>query len=1130
MDAWNAVQAARLDLDLRKLLKGVRLVGELNLELTGETYLNAEKVIRPLLEQHKFAALRVHPAALCIFLVAQGRHHYRHGAFWDQLDLPIPLTADHQSVVGGAYHDALFQLGLEAFSDERREQGAQKYLFPILLHGGIPEDGADDVWKALVNDLRRGIFDVEEIQMRLGSRGIANNHLTKPARRFFTYGESYARDLLARMIDVSESISASDLSSMSVDGLTSTAVNSGVPEYLLRGFVSIGESRVPSAKRIARPQIAIDPYGGEGPILTLPLTPREMPPVIFRIHDGNSRLLRGSTLELTKEPLSVSGEWMIACEYGTVARTWQFSGVPKGRAFLFDEESGALLRNQQLVLGTQVLVLFEKDAQPIDPVSGDALPIIETCADLNGPWRTWHLQRVDLSNCSHFVVPIFGQSASDASLITVNPSRGIAEEISKPLQGVYGADWQNVFDHLPRFATSLSTETAQDHRLRWRDREQSWSDLSRCPVDDEGLIDLSEILSADGCFDGEILLRGPLGSDFRRRFVVVPGLSTTIPTNPVSPTEVIEVAVSLPSAIEGEAKILFAVNFQAYESRVQLDITKNLSIMVTIPRIAWSLRLGGETIAATANVPVIDFEELISGEAEALLVRTGVPAEVSLELRAGKKVLHRTQSLMTSRESGRWSFSLTQFIDDVNQSNASEVQVYLLTYRIAAEVVRIVSKYEVSNFHLRESVVPVDNVRSHFQFEWQENKKFANRVIRIWSLVRPWEPPLEFPLEPDADASMSLKIENEIVPGRCLAELTLSDEWRVVRRPSLNSTSTLNFSKGTSSQIEERLDRLNPTDFANGLELLLQGRHDPIVGVDLLDLKGSVAQLASAFEVCIGDYRGGVRTELRIFLQLLKVVQQDPEFLGLVLAEMQIRYPHRLGEYTLNLLPFLREIDQSSYSDAARGFIWSISEEVGATLDAVGAKTLSDQSAWVRYCGWPQDAFNYEFVEDAQTTTEWVANFPGHISRPISQVSLQQLREIIPHMAPIPVSLQKPLGYGGFFDAAIELFGVAEQDPRWITNFISEGRQFERFVELAADQTREFYGVLTPERMSEPLANVPQLLLAVALHVVRSGRDASRGVVLLIESQHYVPLFVKRSVLLACALTLMEGESPNVGQ
>lgn len=136
-----------IEQELCWLLREVSLVGELDLSLNGDIYGMAKSVAAPLIRQRSWDALADDcPAATVIFLVADGVHRYRGGAFWPYVSVVGIYDGNNQGRVGRAFLEALRTIALETFSSVIADERGLRFVGPILLHGGIPKYCAPDAW------------------------------------------------------------------------------------------------------------------------------------------------------------------------------------------------------------------------------------------------------------------------------------------------------------------------------------------------------------------------------------------------------------------------------------------------------------------------------------------------------------------------------------------------------------------------------------------------------------------------------------------------------------------------------------------------------------------------------------------------------------------------------------------------------------------------------------------------------------------------------------------------------------------------------------------------------------------------------------------------------------------------
>ena len=96
----------------------------------------------------------------------------------------------------------------------------------------------------------------------------------------------------------------------------------------------------------------------------------------------------------------------------------------------------------------------------------------------------------------------------------------------------------------------------------------------------------------------DLTLRGPLGSDLRERFCVVPGLRVVTPDRVLMPRDArpafVEVEVSPPATVseDGAASVRLPVGGGGTELPVQVSMARTTTTLrVQLPRLQWGLRL-----------------------------------------------------------------------------------------------------------------------------------------------------------------------------------------------------------------------------------------------------------------------------------------------------------------------------------------------------------------------------------------------------------------------------------------------------------------------------------------------------------------------------------------------------------
>ena len=159
---WDRTNHFDTESQLREMLSGKRLVGELDLSPGGRALKMAEWVFNGVTRTGAYERLRQYPAATAVFLAAEGGRCYDDGTFWPNIESLACISAQEQSVVGRAFEAAVRQLGLEDFGDAPEAGRWLRFVTPILLHGGIPASCALDAAQFILSGIRQGVQEGAE--------------------------------------------------------------------------------------------------------------------------------------------------------------------------------------------------------------------------------------------------------------------------------------------------------------------------------------------------------------------------------------------------------------------------------------------------------------------------------------------------------------------------------------------------------------------------------------------------------------------------------------------------------------------------------------------------------------------------------------------------------------------------------------------------------------------------------------------------------------------------------------------------------------------------------------------------------------------------------------------------------
>jgi hypothetical protein len=188
-----------------------------------------------------------------------------------------------QDQLGSGFLRAIRILRLETF-DLFAEEGALKYVAPILAHGGIPRYCLKDFFfNLLVPELRRsGSADAAELLAIWRTRKTAFQGIDRPVKRFLLYGGDAAVDLLDRCVEL--------VSETARTGVLPSPDEVGLPPYLMKEFSSgpVHTAKLGPGRSLPRPRVRLDPWDPLGPVLELPPLPRNIDDGVWRVSDGIS--------------------------------------------------------------------------------------------------------------------------------------------------------------------------------------------------------------------------------------------------------------------------------------------------------------------------------------------------------------------------------------------------------------------------------------------------------------------------------------------------------------------------------------------------------------------------------------------------------------------------------------------------------------------------------------------------------------------------------------------------------------------------------------------------------------------------------------------------------------------------
>lgn len=825
--------------DLRDRLLEVRLIFELG--LSREEHEELKSTLRTITERWGGPAAvgRFYPAIYATSLTFTGIYELHSGEYWDRVP---PLIRDNGPERGPAFVKALNALGLETFQNIVDREPTQQYVMRILAHGGIPYAYLDKFGDVLVEEIERGRTDPATMLAEWSVNRARLEHLQKATQRFLLDGGEPAVDFLARCLaTLEEGIQTGTFTSAHLAGLAPPVVDA------LR---SAAEGNSPRGRRLMgapQPRLELDPYVDFGPRLVLPaIADDQAGRWTVNLGDGIPAPFDKTRLRDTIVPLSPADVYRVTYDTpGPGLATWEFAGPGSRGALAFDPQSGKHvpyhgslpLDEVHLVIPRTTAVRTEAGEQGANPPSEKG-PLPE----LTGEWSDWKQIQVDLNGVEKLVL---ADELGETALSVVLP-RARPKISSEPVEAVTDEAGNPVYSTAP-----LIQLPAGHHAGAWRVRLRDPDGLEGAftvPASATS-IDLAEHLN-DGLFGSfNVTVQGPLGSDLRSAFTLAPGLVVERPGHVWLPSHgkpEVQVLSDAPigGARAGELVTLTIEDNSSYVGVLcEPESERPLSLRVHLDRLLWTVSHATKPTAPQAARPLRigreEFEDTLDDVILLSTGRSGVP--LRLQLWEDGNLSQESKTATTVGAEGRWKFDLAPFSDQIRQSEAAILELWLSIDRDAVRLANIVAKTEPV---CAKSERKADG---HLLLSFEKTREVKGIEARLWSMSRPWEGPIISQV--DESGSFAL-FADEVPPGKYLFTLDVPDEWSSPSRPNPLKDSFLEIKVDDDDQYRHYLDNLKPDDPYAVLERVLAGWQGSYAGRDFASEAVLESVYAPAGMVC----------------------------------------------------------------------------------------------------------------------------------------------------------------------------------------------------------------------------------------------------------------------------------------
>jgi hypothetical protein len=838
----DTTDIAAVEARLRERLRGVRLVSEIGIGPRERNELRTLMVLYTRGKSYPAPWVSSHwPSIYVTYLVSVAIEHGRGGELWPHT---IKAIQQDTSTAGESFVSALQRLGLPTFDDLVEEERAFKYIGRVVAHAGLPAPSAEAFLAFLAHVMRRdGVRSADDFLATWRTERAALAALPAPARRFLLYGGMPAADLLGRCIEA-----IADVSRL---GRAPTAAESGLPAHVAEALAAVPQAELGKPPRaptgIARPTVELDPFDNLGVVAVLPAVSAQKLGSRWRIWDGEQdREIAASGISTSRIRLRPAPAWSIEfMDVAGLSRSWTFEGLERTGALVIDPQSGVLSRTPTVIEDDQAWIVYPS-TWSLQADGGGLAELVEM-PSLPGSWSSYSVVHADLTDVTELRMTSLIDPTSSAR-IRVFPGGQRPSLIGEAVDGVRTEHGDPVFSCAP-VVRIPQLEGVPDDRWRFGLRRNGGAPTTFIDPDGahEGTIDLAHRLGAEGGLF-RLSVRGPLGTDIATTFAVVPELAVERPTTTIFPDDerptVIVTAgshVALQDAGAGEpVRLSVPVGVRSLGFRAG-RATQQLDLRIDLPSLVWTLVHETKPAAAAGVERLrVGAEEFDDELADALVVRVGRPdVPLGLSVRDGREMLTDERIAQSAGSDGRWAFDLAPLAPTIRQHADLAPRIWLRVGSRELCVAEVIPQLVLTRLQAQSRVV--DDF-SHVHVWFEQERRPRHRVVRLWSLDRPWDPPISAPVADDA-TSAELSGWDAIPAGRYILQVALDDGWGVARRPASGARHTAAIWVGDKDQVKERLARLDPTAPLQALELIAHGRP---VACELDDPEAHAAATAAA--------------------------------------------------------------------------------------------------------------------------------------------------------------------------------------------------------------------------------------------------------------------------------------------
>jgi hypothetical protein len=623
---------------------------------------------------------------------------------------------------------------------------------------------------------------------------------------------------------------------------------------------------------------------------------------------------------------------------------------------------------------------------------------------------------------------------------------------------------------------------------------------------------IGSVVPADKTSHVQLTARGPLGMDLRAEFCVVPNLDIERPTGVLLPAGhagrvISHVMVRSPDLSWHRIDVPSGADSVTDCVRDIYGVTAD--IRIAVPCLQWALAAGSGSRTDLGQQPIrVSARDVLDGGVSLVVIRTRRPnVPLTLQVRQDEDTLATLQA-STAGGDGRWAFDLRRFSDAIRSSAEPLLSLVLTVNGREVDVGTVRAELDVTGLTVHPRVAGGE---ATLTVTWCERRPLRHRVIRLWSVTLPWQPPITALVDDAACGEATLsRSETEIPPGCYLAELGVDDGWTVtLRRPAFNDPAVKQFRLGTEIEEKEWIKRRGDSDpYAVLANAYTFGRARRELTLDEVE-----SLTPAAFEALWAARelgRGRASAETVKAITNLIVTTPDALVRGVEKTVLDWGLAHGVP-FTiaiLDLLPALAQSPAAIQQVHNIGNLWELCPPLAAALDL---PHVTDADVLARCEAGLGASLTESLARDIIPSTHGrVSDLQRLTER--SENDLDALRRACSLLPTRPLDLDTQAA-AHFEWLCADKRGDFSAKAWAATSYAL----VERTVELRDDLVKRFESVRVPRHLGDifPAMYFPEVVWVAALHVLTNSPSAAGAVTALREIVPTCPGIVTRSLVLA---------------